>query len=125
MNIAASILNCKRYLKRKNYSAQSVNSYLYRLKHFLVWLPVHLESATSNHIRRYLDLLLEKHLAPKTINDRLFAIRGFYRYLHEEEGWPIQNPVPKGILIRTLISRHERVFRPWMLEERHLFNIYL
>lgn len=100
MNIAASILNYKRSLRRKNYSAQSVSSYLYRLKHFLVWLPVQLESATSDHIRSYLDLLLEQHLASKTINDRLFVIRGFYRYLHEEEGWPIENPVPKGIALR-------------------------
>jgi site-specific recombinase XerD len=87
-------------LRRKNYSDQSVCSYLNRIKHFLVWLPIQLEYATSDHIRSYLDVLLEQHLAPKTINDRLFAIRGFYRYLHEEEDWPIENPVPTGMALR-------------------------
>lgn len=100
MNIATSILNYKRYLKRKNYSAQSVSSYLYRLKHFLVWLPAQLESVTSVHIRSYLDLLLERRLAPKTINERLVAIRSFYRYLREEEGRSIENPVLKGMALR-------------------------
>jgi site-specific recombinase XerD len=100
MNIAASILNYKKYLKRKNYSAQSVSSYLYRLKHFLVWLPVQLESATSVHIRSYLDLLLEQQVAPKTVNERLVAIRSFYRYLREEEGRSIENPVLKGMALR-------------------------
>ncbi|WP_073615367.1 tyrosine-type recombinase/integrase [Desulfopila aestuarii] len=100
MNIDASILNYKGYLKRKNYSAQSVNSYLYRLMHFLVRLPVQLESATSVHIRSYLDLLLEQRLAPKTVNERLIAIRSFYRYLHEEEGKSIKNPVLKGMALR-------------------------
>ena len=100
MNIAASILNYKRSLRRKNYSAQSVSSYLYRLKHFLVWLPAQLESVTSVHIRSYLDLLLERRLAPKTINERLVAIRSFYRYLREEEGRSIENPVLKGMALR-------------------------
>jgi site-specific recombinase XerD len=73
---------------------------LYRLKHFLVWLPAQLESVTSVHIRSYLDLLLERRLAPKTINERLVAIRSFYRYLREEEGRSIENPVLKGMALR-------------------------
>jgi len=39
-------------------------------------------------------------VAPKTVNERLVAIRGFYRYLHEEESWSIENPVPKGMALR-------------------------
>ena len=73
---------------------------MYRLIQFLVWLPVQMESATSTHVRSYLDLLLEQRLAPKTINERLVAIRSFYRYLHEEEGQSIKNPVPKGMALR-------------------------
>jgi len=87
-------------LKRRNYSAQSVNSYLYRLKHFLIWLPVPMESVTTVHIRSYLDVLLERRLAPKTINERLVVIRSFYRYLRDEESRSIENPVVKGLALR-------------------------
>jgi len=58
------------------------------------------ESVTSVHVRSYLDLLLEKRLTPKTINERLVAIRSFYRYLREEEDRSIENPVPKGMALR-------------------------
>ena len=100
MNLAESILNYKKYLKRKNYTAQSVSSYLYRLKYFLLWLPVPVEEATPAYVKRYLDLLLEKKLAAKTINDRLAAIRSFYRYLREEENLDIHNPAVSGMALR-------------------------
>ena len=100
MNLTASIVSYKRYLKRKNFSAQSVKSYLNRLKHFLVWLPVPVEDATPVHVKRYLDTLLENRMAPKTINERLVAIRSFYRYLRDEEGREIANPVVKGMALR-------------------------
>jgi len=61
---------------------------------------VQLESATPVHIRGYLDLLLEQRLAPKTINERLNAIRSFYRYLRDEEGRSVENPVLKGMALR-------------------------
>ncbi len=73
---------------------------MYRLNHFLVWLPVKLESASSVHIRSYLDLLLEQGLAPKTINERLVAIRSFYRCLRDEEGRSVGIPVLKGMALR-------------------------
>jgi site-specific recombinase XerD len=87
-------------LKRKNYTAQSVSSYLYRLKYFLLWLPVPVEEATPAYVKRYLDLLLEKKMAAKTINERLVAIRSFYRYLREEENRNIDNPAVSGMALR-------------------------
>ena len=87
-------------MKRKNYTAQSVSSYLYRLKYFLLWLPVPVEEATPAYVKRYLDLLLEKKLAAKTINERLVAIRSFYRYLREEEDLEIDNPARSGMALR-------------------------
>ena len=100
MNLTESILNYKRYLKRKNFSTQSTKSYLSRLEHYLVWLPVSVESATKTHVKMYLDLLLENGLAPKTINERLVAIRSFYLYLAKEEGKMITNPVSSGLALR-------------------------
>ena len=88
------------YFKRRHYSAQSVSSYLYRLKHFLIWLPVPVESATPVHVRRYLDLLLEQRMAPKTINERLVVIRSYYHYLHDEEDRDIVNPAVTGMALR-------------------------
>jgi len=70
------------------------------LKHYLVWLPVPVEIATKAHVKMYLDLLLENGLAPKTINERLVAIRGFYLYLAKEEGRMITNPVSPGMALR-------------------------
>jgi site-specific recombinase XerD len=100
MNLTESILNYKRYLKRKNFSAQSVNSYLSKLKQFLTWLPVPVETVTPNHVKRYLDTLLEKRMAPKTINERLVVIRSFYGYLRHEEDRKIVNPAVKGMALR-------------------------
>jgi site-specific recombinase XerD len=100
MNLTESILNYKRYLKRKNFSTQSTKSYLSRLEHYLVWLPVPVEIATKTHVKMYLDLLLENGLAPKTINERLVAIRSFYLYLAKEEGKMITNPVSSGLALR-------------------------
>jgi len=87
-------------LKRKNFSAQSVKSYLNRLKHFLVWLPVPVEGATPVHVKHYLDTLLEKRMDPKTINERMVVIRSFYRYLRDEEGREVTNPAVKGMALR-------------------------
>jgi site-specific recombinase XerD len=70
------------------------------LKYFLLWLPVPVEEATPAYVKRYLDLLLEQKLAAKTINDRLAAIRSFYRYLREEENLDIDNPAVSGMALR-------------------------
>lgn len=100
MHLTESILNYKRYLKRKNFSAQSVNSYLNKLKQFLTWLPVPVETATPVHVKHYLDTLLEKRMAAKTINERLVVIRSFYGYLRHEEHREIVNPAVKGMALR-------------------------
>jgi len=61
---------------------------------------VPVEEATPAYVKRYLDLLLEQKMAAKTINDRLAAIRSFYRYLREEENLDINNPAVSGMALR-------------------------
>ena len=80
------------------------------MKHFLAWLPVPVEVATPAHVKRYLDHLLEKRLAPKTINEHLLVIRSFYRYLHEEEGRKIDDPSARKMFLRMPkpLPRHVR-----------------
>ncbi len=65
---------------------------------------------TPVHVKRYLDMLLEYRMAPKTINERLVVIRGFYRYLRDEEDIAIENPVVRGMALRMPkpLPRHAR-----------------
>jgi site-specific recombinase XerD len=70
------------------------------LRHFVLWLDVSIEEVTNKKILQYIDILSEKGLQPKTINCYLDGIRGFYGYLHDEEGIPIPNPVKRGYALR-------------------------
>jgi len=87
-------------LKRRNYTSHTRRNYLNRLQHFLIWLPVEVESATSDYIKAFIDLQLDRRLNPQTINGHLIAIRSFYRYLQDEEQLQIDNPVIPGLSLR-------------------------
>ncbi len=87
-------------MKRKNYSPHTVKNYLNALEHFAVWLDVSIEEVTHKKLSRYIDVLLENKLTPKTINCHLGVIRGFYDYLYHEEGVRMPNPVKKGYCLR-------------------------
>jgi site-specific recombinase XerD len=100
MPMTNSIVNYRRYLKRRNYSHHTVKNYLNTLKGFVLWVDVPLEEVTYRKVAAYIDYLLAKGLAPKTINCHLLAIRGFYDYLHYEEGIALTNPVRRGSLLR-------------------------
>jgi len=95
-----SILNYRQYLKRKNYSELTVKNYLHRLKLFFSWLPVTVEAASVTEVKHYIDYLLEKRMAPRSINCHLSAVRGFYDYLTYEEKVPLNNPVARGQMLR-------------------------
>ena len=69
---------------------------MHALRKFVLWLDVPLEEATNKTIQAYIDYLRRKRLAPKSINTYLDSVRGFYDYLHYEEGISITNPVRKG-----------------------------
>ncbi len=70
------------------------------LKHFIIWLHVPIEDVTNKHVLTYIDYLIDKRLAPKTINCHLESIRGFYNYLIDEEDIKTKNPVKKGYALR-------------------------
>jgi len=100
MKIADSIINYRRYLKRRNCSHHTVKGYLNKLKHFILWLDIPVESVDNHKISAYIDHLLDKRMAAKTINCHLGTIRGFYRYLQDEEDRQVINPVRKGKSLR-------------------------
>jgi len=66
------------------------------IKHFVIWVDVPVEEVTYATVSRYIDYLMKKRLAPKTINCHLDGIRQFYHYLKEEEEMTITNPIRKN-----------------------------
>lgn len=81
-------------------ASHTVKNYLHRLRQFMVWAAVSVEAVTSQDVKDYIDVLLEKRLSPQTINAHLIAIRRFYSYLRNEEGLQLSNPSIKGLALR-------------------------
>ena len=100
MAITESIVHYRRHLKRRNYSAHTVKNYMNSLKQFIVWVDVPIEQVTSKKVLSYIDHLLDRGLRPKTINCHLDSIRGYYRYLIDEEQVSITHPVKTGYALR-------------------------
>jgi site-specific recombinase XerD len=100
MDLTDSIISFRRHLKRRNFSRRTVRDYMSTLKQFTLWLNVPIEDVDRRKIRSFIDCLLDKGLNPKTINCYLDSIRSFYRYLREEEGFEIENPVKRGFALR-------------------------
>ena len=100
------LIQYRRALKRKNYSPHTLKSYLNILDHFLRWIPVPLSEVTSKEVGLYVDHLLQKRRAPKTITCHLQTIRLFFDYLNEE-GIPMANPVSRiSIRLPKPLPRH-------------------
>jgi len=98
-------------LKRRNCSPDTVKNYLNHIKHFVIWVDVPVEEVTHATVSRYIDHLMKKRKAPKTINCHVNGIRQFYHYLREEEGMIITNPIKKSHTQRMSrpLPRHLRV----------------
>ena len=100
MAITDSIVQYRRYLKRKNCSKHTVKNYMHTLRQYILWINLPIEHAVGKTILAYIDHLRERRLQPKTINSRLDAIRGFYNYLIHEEDVPMDNPVKRNYNLR-------------------------
>jgi site-specific recombinase XerD len=84
-----------RSLKRRNCSPWTVKNYINRINHFTLWLRVPLEKASRREIGNYVDHLMGKRYAPKTITCHLQTLHLFFEYLIDEEGAVMDNPVRK------------------------------
>src|SRR5512136_2337361 len=101
------LVRYRRALKRKNYSAHTVKTYVNILDHFMRWLTVPLPKVTRKEIGTYVDHLLRKRRTPKTITCHLQTIRLFFNYLVEEEGKSIVNPVSRiSLRLPKPLPRH-------------------
>ena len=83
-------------MKRRNCSPNTVKNYMNIIKHFVIWVDVPVEEVTNKTVSRYIDYLMKKRRAPKTVNCHLDGIRQFYHYLKEEEGLTVTNPIRKN-----------------------------
>jgi len=101
------LIRYRRALKRKNYSAHTLKSYVNILDQFIRWLPVPLLEVTRKEIGAYVDHLLRKRRTPKTITCHLQTIRLFFDYLINEEGIQIVNPVTRiSLRLPKPLPRH-------------------
>ena len=100
MDITNSIINYRRFLKRRNYSAHTLRTYMSTLKQFIVWLDMPVQAVSHKKLLSFIDYLRSKRLKPKTVNCYLDSIRGFYDYLINEEEVVMSNPVKRGYTLR-------------------------
>ena len=100
MAITNSIVNFRRFLKRRNYSSHTVDNYLYSLRQFVLWTRVPIEQVTSRQIDDYIDQLRQRGLEPRTINCHLNRIKQFYDYLRDQEQLPIVTPIKRSHNLR-------------------------
>jgi site-specific recombinase XerD len=101
------LLRYRRSLKRKNYSAHTVKTYVNILDQFMRGLTVPLSEVTPKEIGVYVDHLLRKRRMSKTITCHLQTIRLFFDYLRNEEGIRMVNPVTRiSLRLPKALPRH-------------------
>ena len=101
MAITDSIVNFRRFLKRRNLSPHTIKNYLNSLRQFVLWLGMPIEQVTHKDVSAYIDCLMAKGLKPETINSQLNRIRQFYCYLQEQEQLRTVNPVKSNHRLRV------------------------
>jgi len=127
------LVRYRRSLKRKNYSAHTVKSYVNILDQFMRWLTVPLSEVIRKEIGVYVDHLLRKRRRPKTMTCHLQTIRLFFDYLIHEEGRSMVNPVTRiSLRLPNPLPRHlqdEQVTRLFAvitdLRDRAMFMLML
>jgi len=100
MAITDAVVQYRRFLKRRNCSANTVKNYMHTLRQFILWVNIPIEHVMGKKILGYIDHLRARRLHPKTINCHLDSIRGFYNYLIDEEDLRIDNPVKRNYNLR-------------------------
>jgi site-specific recombinase XerD len=101
------LIRYRRALKRKNYSAHTLKSYMSILDHFMRRLTVPLWEVSRKEIGLYVDDLIRERRRPKTITCHLQTIRLFFDYLINEEGRSMVNPITRiSLRLPQPLPRH-------------------
>ena len=101
MAITDSIVNFRRFLKRRNLSPHTIKNYLNSLRQFVLRLGEPIEQVTHKEVSDYIDYLMAKGLNPETMNSQLNRIRQFYLYLQDQEQLRTVNPVKSSHRLRV------------------------
>lgn len=84
------ILEYKKYMELKNYSANTIELYLWDLKDFIEFLKVYdnvlLEEATKTEVLQYLYWLNEKGNKSCTKHHKIYSLKSFYKWYCKNYG---------------------------------------
>ena len=92
-NEPAEVISFRRYLKRRDYTPNTIRCYLNDLAHFLQLVAKPVGQVTAEDVDRYIEAQQERGLAATTINRRLSAVRQLYTYLRQREALELVVPV--------------------------------
>ena len=84
------ILEYKKYMELKNYSANTIELYLWDLKDFIEFLKVYdnvlLEEATKTEVLQYLYWINEKGNKSCTKHHKIYSLKSFYKWYCKNYG---------------------------------------
>ena len=89
-----------RYLQHRHYSSQTVMHYVSDLKLFRSWTGKSWHKVTKADVSAFVEKQLKHGLSPRSINRRLYVIKGFYEYLQEDLQRKVKVPVRSSHFIR-------------------------
>ena len=88
MAITAAILNYRRFLKRRNYSAHTIKNYMHTLKQFVVWVDVPIEAVTHKKLRPTSITCWIEGCSPRPSTAIWTASGGFTTTSLKKSRWP-------------------------------------
>jgi site-specific recombinase XerD len=97
--IASAIQQFREYLRRRNYSAHTLDNYVLDLQLFFRDINMPLTKVSFREIDRFIAQQHHKGLAPRTINRRLHALKHFFDFLIEQQ-LVHMNPVKPSHVLR-------------------------
>ncbi|TRZ77985.1 integrase [bacterium] len=97
----------ERELKIRNYSPQTIKSYLYGLREYFNFRKTGFEKLDIDNIKNFLLFCQEKNASPQSRNLFLNAIKFYYRNVMKNNQKIDIRSAKKGKFIPTVISRNE------------------
>lgn len=99
-------------LQRRNYAETTIECYIRTVEHFSRYFNCSPDQLGPDHIRQYQVALFKKwKLAPRTVSQRLAALRFFYIQTLKK-GWSVaETPYPKKALNLPMVLSQEDVAR--------------
>ena len=100
MDITNSIINYRRFLKRRNYSAHTLRTYMNTLKQFIVWLDVPVQAVSHKKLLSFIDYLAQQ--AFETQDHQLLPGQHprLLRLPDQRRRVVMSNPVKRGYTLR-------------------------